>query len=316
MLRMENLSFVIQGPFFNNNEFTTESCASTIRRLFPKSNIIFSTWAEPECKKFWDLLILNKDPGPGGKYYLDQRDALDNVNRQIVSSANGLAQAQTEYSIKIRSDVYFKSSALLHLLEDGKTEPSEYTFSSNYLITASNLSCNPLTKNTMLFHPCDWFVAGKTSDLIHYFDIPLAPKEYFNYHRIDHLPPIFQHPIASRYASEQYILTSVIKKSNIKVRICADAYDLNNESLLDSLRIFKYNFKLLPSWKLGFNSYKYRIMRHTSISNHFSEGEYKHVTKDPLTSLHHMYYNRHTLHRICDTALNALVRYPKAKFSK
>jgi len=276
-----DISFVIQGPFFDHSKKkSTQQTAQTIRKFFPGALIIFSTWSEPPCPRFWDLLVLNEDPGPGKSYYLDARTVPDNINRQLVSTRGGVINASTRYAVKLRSDLFFTSSALLAYISKLSPTSQPYAFTKYQLITASNLTCNPMISNTMLYHPCDWIVAGYTSDLISYYSIPMAKEDHFNYHHLNHIPADYQHPIASRYADEQYILIENLKKHNVPVEMIADAYQRSCLNLKESVKVFSANYKFIPSWKLGFNCYKYKISYLTSIPHHLTLKEADNLLED------------------------------------
>ena len=308
MIHSSEISFVIQGPFsIGKNNYSTEDSARSIRKYFPDSPIIFSTWEIPNTSQFWDLLHLGQDPGPGPKYYLDDRTAPDNINRQILSSQNGLKYVTTPYAVKLRSDLFFNSSNLLSQISTQELSQSRYIFTKKSILTAANLTYNPLRPNAMLYHPCDWFLAGDSDDLREYFNIPFATNSDYSYHKFTGIPADYQHPISSRYSDEQFILVNNLIKKRLEIKLISDAYDRNIESLIDCIHIFASNFKFIPSSKLGFNSFKYPIKFYTSIRYHYTYREANHLQRINFDH-HSSCVNTPSFHRLFDSILNATFR--------
>lgn len=107
------ITFVVQGPvqIFDGRdqpENATELCISSIRKYFPDSTILLSTWHEQDLSGLdFDELVENEDPGP-----LDYGPIRGNINRQIVSTRNGLQNVKTKWAAKIRSDHFFQRDPL------------------------------------------------------------------------------------------------------------------------------------------------------------------------------------------------------------
>ena len=103
------ISVVVQGAI--SDKFTKRVLVS-IRKYLPKSEIILSTWKGSDVSGLsYDILIENEDPGaiilfPQWKQY-------HNLNRQIVSTQNGIAKASKKYILKIRTDIVLKNRGFL-----------------------------------------------------------------------------------------------------------------------------------------------------------------------------------------------------------
>lgn len=310
VVNCSDITFVFQGPYYSSANSRNSTClaAESIKHYFPGSPIIFSTWNNPENSQFFDKIILNDDPGPGGKYYLDKRKVPDNINRQIISSRNGMLNVQTPYAVKLRSDIYFTSSNLLSHLRSLEFSNSPYSFCEKKLLTASNLSCNPLIKNTFLYHPCDWLTAGLTRDLQNYYTIDLASEDHFNYHDDNSIDADCQQPLASRFAAEQYILLKNVDKIPYQVSKIENCFDRRISALKDSIKVLVSNFYMLPSWQIGFNCYKYRIHYFTSICNHLTLSEYNHLAAKSKKNYSFRHHSDMSIHRIVNAAVDKYVR--------
>lgn len=194
MIDYRKVTFVLQGPpAVSENINSTKTAISSIKQHYPGSQIIFSTWegCDSEDEYDVDLLLINTDPGglrvPCGK-------RLNNVNRQLVSSLNGLRKVKTQYAVKVRSDLIFTSSAFLNQYPHHKLyrDPS-FGFSEQWLLSANITSKDPSLTGGIAFHPSDWLTFGLTSDLVRIFSAELISTR-------DH--------VGQQLAPEQYIWIS------------------------------------------------------------------------------------------------------------
>lgn len=269
------ITFVIQGPIIRetdinkkipkfNEKFikggikksdaTKKSCES-IRKYFPGSKIILSTWKNSYSEDLnIDTKVESDDPG-ANHYYYENNNAFNNTNRMIVSSYQGLISVNTKFCVKLRTDMYFQSNNLKNLL--GIINSSNCLYTNEKIIIPSNMATNPDRENKLLFQPSDAFFAGLTEDLVSLFDIPLMSDEqmiYFKNNKNDRKNKV---PILSRYTSEQYLLYSFIKKkTQINFR---NAFDFSKENKLIHDKIFSNLFAMYRNTKIGVNGYKYPI---------------------------------------------------------
>jgi hypothetical protein len=165
-IKGEEITFVVQGPVVAdlNNGYTSKLCDS-IKKFFPHSPLIFSTWSGQSVANLKvDRLIFSKDPGP---LYLDEnRIYVNNINRQITSTIAGLEAVETRFAVKLRSDLIFKGDILKQLINhyvECKPKPSGIL--TRYCIVSNFTSIRPSKYAPYLFHPCDWIFAGLTSDV-------------------------------------------------------------------------------------------------------------------------------------------------------
>jgi len=92
------ISFVIQGPIHKEKDIT-KKCCNSIRKFFPESKIILSTWKGSNSEDLdIDEKIESDDPGSDIFYYKYNK-LENNVNRMLRSSFNGLLAVNSEYSV-------------------------------------------------------------------------------------------------------------------------------------------------------------------------------------------------------------------------
>lgn len=236
---MEDLSFVVQGKI----HACTKICIESIRKHYPKSKIILSTWEGEYADNLeYDIILKNKDPGAieysKGNY--------NNTNRQILSTHSGLRAVKTKYAVKIRTDTEILDKKLPNLLENLK---SGILFKKK--IIGLNLFFRNPKEYPLLFHIGDIFQAGINSDLLNLWDIPLAPepetstwciKNFYILNEYQSLPP--------RYTPEQYIFISFLNKNGIKasLKFCCE---MTSRLAHASENYIAQNFTIFSSEQLG-----------------------------------------------------------------
>lgn len=238
---MKNLTFVVQGKIQPN----TKNCLASIRHFYPESTIVLSTWkGEPIGGLEYDLILENEDPGTveigKGAYF--------NLNRQIVSTRNGLKAVTTPYAVKMRTDTQILDKKIPELL--ARMVPAQL-FENK--IIALDLFFRDPRKFKLLFHIGDIFQAGNTSDLKDLWDIPPMPDREMQ----DWTTGRFQifndlRFWKFRYAPEQYIFIAFLAKRQIdaSLQYCCEM-DLSKACLSEAL--IAQNFQIYTVDELGIN---------------------------------------------------------------
>ena len=276
LLKIPNkeITFVIQGPVFYENNITKKSCES-IRQYFPESKIILSTWKNSNSSELnIDQKIESDDPGANSFLYINNNKIFNNINRMIISSYNGLSFVKTKFAVKLRSDMYFNSSNLSKLLSIAEKSNSNY--SKKKIIIPSNMTINPDREIKLLFHPSDHFFAGLSEDLLNLFNIPLMNNEQMKYFKNTKLKGMQKLPILPQYTCEQYLFYSFIRKK-IDVNF-ENAFDYNNKNKLLHDKVFSDLFLMFRNTRIGVNGYKYPInFFSSSIYYAYTEYEFKNI---------------------------------------
>jgi hypothetical protein len=134
-----DITFVVQGPIIPD---VTLSCLLSIRRNFPASPIILTTWKGHDASSLiFDELVYSDRPG--FFYYSDRAgERQNNVNRQIVSTLAGLQRVKTEYVFKLRTDFSLSGSDFLSFWNTfSQVDPGYQVFHEKIL------ACSYFTRN-------------------------------------------------------------------------------------------------------------------------------------------------------------------------
>lgn len=211
----KDISIVVQGAVDKEN---TPRCLKSLRKYLPGAEVILSTWEGTNTDGLdYDIVLYNEDPGG----WRDGRtDIPNNLNRQLVSSKNGIKAASRKYCIKIRSDIIFRSNRFLTYFDKfPKRDPKYQVFQERVIFCSyffkRYLGEAQYTVQPVPFHMSDWFAFGLKEDVLLLFDVPLAKEpentDYFFLHEMD---PIRIDVLGAshQYSPEQYIFLTASKK--------------------------------------------------------------------------------------------------------
>lgn len=226
----KDISFIVQGPIYEN--YTHKVCES-IRKYAPGAEIVVSTWLGSKRDGLdCDLFIENEDPG---NFLFVLPEVMDNgsnlypmnVNRQIISTVNGLKSATRKYACKLRSDLVLTGTNFLnyYLKYDASICQPYHSALMHRVVTLT--SVNPRRYNPFAYYLCDWFFFGLRGDLINIWDIPLIMKN-----DLVKNPVSKEYLMTENYGNEQYIWMGFLKKiQNIHIQ---NGYEINDEIICDS----------------------------------------------------------------------------------
>lgn len=227
------------------------------KKALPNAKVILSTWNSFEFPSYYntaaklgvDRLILNPDPGglPNIKFGYDTPN---NVNRQIASTAAGMALVNTKYALKLRADSFLTSDNLLSIYDDyvkaikKAPQSDSQTLSpaskkaskkskaggakkrkknnKNYspIAVASFFTIDPNVYEHMAFHVSDWVQFGKRKALQEYWSVkPMSEKNatYFESNHHDDDAAFFDNQFRTKLAVEQHIAVKYAKSRGYKV---------------------------------------------------------------------------------------------------
>ncbi len=228
-IQNKDITIVVQGPV---DPVNTPKCIASIRKYFKGSKIILSTWEGTDTYGLdFDELVLSKDPG--GTTNQANKLYFNNVNRQIVSSFNGLQLVTTKYALKIRSDFIILSGNFIKYFNKFPERSENYRLYKKRILTYCFTSKFKLQDENTPFLTSDWIFFGLTTDLLKMFDIPLNSDEddlYFVNGFPTNAPSRFAHqPL--RYFPEQYICCKPFLKEFPEIqfihRFCNDEKMIN-----------------------------------------------------------------------------------------
>jgi hypothetical protein len=243
-LSAADLSFVVQGPVIPitagaQHAYSTKQVLASIRKYFPESQIVLSTWQGANTGGLdYDLLVLNDDPGP-----LTINDKDYNVNRLIKSTVNGLKNCLNDYVVKTRTDIAFTSNELLAETAGMVPVKGRYKLFQHKVLSTNFYVRDPL-KSNILFHPSDILLIGKKDDLLLFFDHELATFNDFNIGGDE--------SFYNKVVNEQYLLLKTIQA------ICSINVAFNKyweykgiKNLVRSEQFIFRNFHLKTNGQLG-----------------------------------------------------------------
>ena len=168
-----DIAIVIQGPIVIENQTTLRVVSFYLDR-YPDAVIVLSTWSNTPIQDLDPFTILSNS----GKIKLVLSEDLEtpgvfNVNRQIVSTLNGLnaADGKQTYAIKTRTDQILTNPRLFNSLKT-LLEISSEEFDSARRIVISSLN----TFAFRLYGASDMFQFGNTKDLVKFWEQPLDTR--------------------------------------------------------------------------------------------------------------------------------------------
>ncbi|WP_213133148.1 WavE lipopolysaccharide synthesis family protein [Citrobacter sp. FP75] len=250
---MDSLSIIFQGPTRESGIISADAwkCIKRTRTLFPKAELIVSTWYDsPESDRqlqehlaeIQGQLVLSDDPGPLRVQH-EGYEHLINVNRLRVSASQGLAKASRPYAIKLRTDTWLYSRRLIGMLKrhvqhsDALNRDERFTVFRSRVINANFFARDARGSLPYLFHPGDILLAGRTEDVRAYFAAPPATEDLFSPCAI---PGIW---CAWRFVAEQYFWVNAIIQQHGQ---CAFAGNTHRSAELVALSEQYYLANFLP----------------------------------------------------------------------
>jgi len=207
-IESRDICVVVQGPIHTQDNLTKRVLES-VRTHLPDAELILSTWKGSDVDGLdCDILLLNDDPGP---LNVPNKSKI-NLNRQIVSTRNGLQKATRTYAMKLRTDTLLTGTGFIDAFDKYPERREDFKVFEHKIVIPTLYTRNP--RRSYLFHPSDIFQFGLRSDMIELWSIPLYSKTViFN--------PEFEGP------PEQFLWLSVLKKQGFNI-----TYSLNTLSPL------------------------------------------------------------------------------------
>lgn len=286
MINNNDITIVLQGSTLS--EFEGKRCieysVSSIRKILPDCKIILSTWEGEEIPEYIekqvDKIIYNKDPGfrtrdckPDGKP--------NNVNRQIVSTINGLKQVETKYAMKMRTDFVLMGKGFLKYFDKYQKFDQDFQIFEKRVICIMLGSAHPYGKYWNLpFHVSDFCTFGLTTDLTNLYDIPLVTSEEFEWF-IKHTEFMPNTYARNKYDAEQSIWINCLTKNGVKVK-CEYSTHINDEIAEQSDKCLANNFVPVAFSKFGIQPIKQGLKSKNWIkfyTEYFTQKEWLQIYK-------------------------------------
>lgn len=251
MISSKEISVVVQGAIDKKN---TPKCLESIRKFLPEAEIILSTWENSDVEGLdYDILVLNQDPMG---LYNRTNNTINNVNRQMISTFNGIKKSSKKYILKIRSDVLLKSSKFLIYFDKFPVRISDYSIFKSRIIVSTLFTKRYLDNKSKIpvpFHISDWFQFGEREDIYSLWNSPLANQENDIAVNENIEKCFYDCWINDRYTTEQFIFYNSINNSDkYKNKILfSNMLDLNSAVIGLSEQVIMNNFILKSPTSLG-----------------------------------------------------------------
>ncbi len=240
------IAIVLQGPIVSKNSITLRIIQHYFVR-YPEVCIVVSTWKDTppsDIAPFEELakqekirLVLNPDPEYPGVF---------NINRQIISSRNGLSSVldNFEYAIKSRTDQVFIAPGFMnHLQTLVKLYSNDASNQEKIVISSLN------TFAFRLYGASDMFQFGKTKNLFNYWNQPLDNRDISDLTNVSpNLKEEARKRVAEVYLNTNYFIEKLNKEPNYE--------------FIDSLDFIANCFIVADANSLGQKWFKY-----TNLSN-------------------------------------------------
>ena len=270
MIPSKDISVIVQGAI---NQYTKQSLLS-IRKFLPDAEIILSTWEDNDVEGLeYDALILNKDPGAT---IFTESGKVQNQNRQIVSTVNGLLKATRKYSLKLRSDCALLGTNFLNYFGKYKHRNSKCKILKERVLVNNWHTRRPKQPQPFLFHVSDFFMFGLTEDLLNIWDIPLAKEPehslYFKTFKPIN-PKYYIDGDYTRFPAEMFLWINFLRKNNIEIQM-QDWTDCESAKMIELSELSITNNLCVLDYKKQFDIIcaKYPRPHYPKVSNyHFSD---------------------------------------------
>lgn len=255
MIKTKDITVVVQGPV---KEKWTRFCLNSIRKNLKDATIILSTWENQKLDGLsYDKLLINEDPevAPLQEGHVN----FFNLNRQLVSTINGIKNTNTAYCLKLRSDQIINNSSFLKYFKKFDKFDNKYKCFNERIISFSYMPSFVKNERFYDFFLNDYTFFGYTKDLFTFFDVPLMSMDDLYYWKNKNFSYVNEHPemiikdenekMNYRYHAEQYCLVFLAKKYlNKDVK---DMFDLTQENVELSKDLIVNNFVPLNRFRLG-----------------------------------------------------------------
>jgi hypothetical protein len=254
---LNSISVIVQGktmglPGETYDKQLTLQCIQSIRNFLPNAEIILSTWEGSIVEHLWyDKVIFNQDPG-AVPYTNEIPGFLNNNNRQIVSTINGLKAATKKYAIKMRGDCKLVDTDFINYLKD-YPRGAQFNFFKQRIVISTKFSRNP-RRIAQLIHPSDIFQVGLREDLTDLWDIPLQPEPQTT-QAIPQEKKIFNNALTGgfhrmKFGAEQYNWYAFCKKHGLDLELKHYSH-IPARKILASEQSIINNFVMEEPYRLG-----------------------------------------------------------------
>lgn len=283
-LTEDKISVVVQGKILPEITYLT---LLSIRKYLPNAEIILSTWMGTSVNNLdYDKLVLSEEP-QSFLYSSRENSKINNINKQIVSTIEGIKISTGKYILKLRTDFLLTGNSFLNFYEQFHSDDSDFAIFGHMVIACCYFSRDPRRIN-QLFHPSDIAFFGFKDDLLNLFDVPLMTEaeqfyiknkkgEFFN-----------------RYLPEQHVFINFLIKNKKNIMMSSQRQS-SNYLIEQTERYFANNFIFL-NWR------QFNLLPPTKLNNYYDNDYFSCVTHIEWKKLYFKYnsdfYNSRLSYRV------------------
>lgn len=285
-----DVTFVITGSLFDVGQFPTLKTLQSVKKHFPQSKIILSTWKNSstsllkKLEPFCDAIILSTSPKLKYSCCLESCSwypKLNSYDAQQLCTHKALLKVKTKYACRLRSDFYFFNNNLLQtynsLANHFPNKKTGFTIFEQKVLIHELGSINSETPDLpLIFHPSEIFHFGLTSDLLKLWDgipIPDEIADYFhNLHNTEPNPCLFNH----RFTPEQYIWLKLINRIYPSASLPSYYLDISPNLIESSNEFLVSNYVIGTAELLGIKS---KFDNNLKLYRHRFENPYTYCLK-------------------------------------
>jgi len=280
-INSNQVSIVVQGAIDEN---LTKVALQSIRQCYPDSTIILSTWKGSNLDGLdFDECVLSDDPGTVATIlsFTKEKKHFNNVNRQLVSTQNGLAKVKTKYVLKLRSDMIVLNDNLLRAYNLFLKHNNKYRIFKEKVAVQNLFSRRKFEVfygNTFYtpFHISDWFYFGLTEDIRAFFsETPLMPENEIIYPKEKLANNKYKYKYKYKYlwhwkyTPEQYFVIKAVQRYFPEISF-RDWTDFNEENIAQSDEFILNNFIILDLAYSGITMPKYEPIVTDNTGNNYT----------------------------------------------
>ena len=292
----KDISVVIQGYA---NDMTIQGIKS-VRKHLPGSTIILSTWKECNCSEMdYDILVQSEDPGTVECSTNSRFSILNNGNRQIVSTKEGLKHAKKPFTLRMRSDMALLGDGITRYFGITEGRDNKYSIFSDRILIGELLTRKSWAFYTegkwhsvmKPFHPSDWFMFGKTEDVKSYYEhVELIPPNEMAGYQCKNKERTKGYVYSWRYTTEQHLFLGSVRQKYPDLRF-DDWTDWDDETVELSDKLMLNNFTIL-------NLCQHQMVNLKKVEDSFANNGLTYLEKNLYTNDVYKEYIRKSLNQI------------------
>lgn len=265
-IKSSDITILFQGPIDLSDTIKLGKFKSTldkIRNALLGCKIVLSTWENTYIPKeiYLDKVVYNKDPGGLIGIKRSEINKPNNINRQIVSTYNGLMSINTIYTVKLRTDCQLDNFGFIDYF-------TRY-YNDNRIVVCSFFTIDPTIYEHMPFHVSDWFQFGKTSILRRYWDVDImrsSDAAWYLDHKYSRGSGYYDKQFISKWAVEQYLAINYAKKLGGYV-LPEFHNDCRKDVMQSHFEFFAKNLIVLEPHQIGLVFPKYQAVNNAIFSS-------------------------------------------------